>query len=636
MEMIKITLPDGTVKDYEKGVSVLDVTKDISEGLARVAMGAVVNGDTRGLQEVIKEDADFKVVKFEDKEGKEIFWHTSSHIMALAIQNLFPNVKFAIGPAIDNGFYYDIDTEHRFTPDDLEKIEKEMKRIAKEGHELKRFTMERDEALKYFEEKGEVYKVDLIEGFPEDEEISFYELGEFTDLCAGPHLTNTKKVKAVKLLSIAGAYWRGDEKNKMLQRIYGTTYEKSKDLEEYLNRLEEAKKRDHRKLGRELNLFSMQEEGPGFPFFHPKGMVIRNQLENFWKEEHTKRGYDEIKTPIILNESLWHESGHWDHYQDNMYFTKIDEENYAIKPMNCPGGILVYKSEPHSYRDLPLRWGELGLVHRHELSGALHGLMRVRSFTQDDAHLFTLPSQVKEELIGVIELADYMYKVFGFKYHIELSTRPEDSMGTEEQWEIATNGLIEALEEKEIDYVLNEGDGAFYGPKIDFQLEDAIGRTWQCGTIQLDFQMPERFDMNYIDKDNEKKRPVMLHRTIFGSIERFMGILIEHYAGKFPVWLAPVQATILPISDKFNDYAYEVRDKMKKEGIRVEIDDRAEKIGYKIREAQMEKIPYMLVVGEKEISENKVSVRDREDGDMGQIDVEKFISDIKEEIKNKA
>ena len=635
MDTIKITLPDGTVKDYEKGVSVLDVTKDISGGLARVAMGAVVNGNTRGLQEVIQEDADFRVVKFEDKEGKQIFWHTSSHIMAHAIQNLFPDAKFAIGPSIDNGFYYDIDTEHRFTPEDLEKIEKEMKRIAKEDHVLKRSVMSRDEALKYFHEKGETYKVDLIEGFPEDEEISFYELGDFVDLCAGPHLYNTKKVKAIKLLSIAGAYWRGDEKNKMLQRIYGTTYEKNKDLEEYLNRLEEAKKRDHRKLGKELNLFSMQEEGPGFPFFHPKGMVIRNELEDFWKNEHVKRGYDEIKTPMILNEDLWHESGHWDHYKENMYFTHIDDEDFAIKPMNCPGSILVYRSQPHSYRDLPLRWGELGLVHRHELSGALHGLMRVRSFTQDDAHLYTLPSQIKKELIDIIELADYMYEIFGFKYHIELSTRPENSMGTNEQWEIATNGLREALEEKKIDYIVNEGDGAFYGPKIDFQLEDAIGRTWQCGTIQLDFQMPERFDISYIDKDNEKKRPVMIHRTIFGSIERFMGILIEHYAGKFPVWLAPVQATILPISDKFNDYAYELRDKMKKEGIRVEIDDRAEKIGYKIREAQMQKIPYMLIVGEKEVSENKVAVRDRNDGDVGQVDVKEFILRVMDEIKNK-
>ena len=636
MEMIKITLPDNSVREHEKGTLVYDITKDISEGLARVAVGAIVNGETKGMQEEVKEDATFQVVKFEDPEGKRIFWHTSAHIMALAVQNLFPGVKFAIGPAIDNGFYYDFDTEHRFTPEDLEKIEEEMKRIVKEGYKLERFVLARDEALEYFKEKGEMYKVELIENLGEDEEVSFYELGEFTDLCAGPHLYDTKKVKAIKLLSIAGAYWRGDEKNKMLQRIYGTTFEKKKDLEDYLHMLEEAKKRDHRKLGRELDLFTIQEEGPGFPFFHPKGMVLRNQLENFWKEEHYKRDYDEVKTPVILNESLWHQSGHWDHYQDNMYFTKIDDGNYAIKPMNCPGSILVYKSKMYSYRDLPLRWGELGLVHRHELSGALHGLMRVRSFTQDDAHLYVLPSQVKDELVSIIELADYMYNVFGFKYHIELSTKPENSMGTDEQWEIATNGLIEALNEKNIDYILNEGDGAFYGPKIDFQLEDAIGRTWQCGTIQLDFQMPERFDISYVDKDNERKRPVMIHRTIFGSMERFMGILIEHYAGKFPVWLAPVQATILPISDKYNDYAYELRSKLKAEGIRVEIDDRAEKIGYKIREAQLQQIPYMLVVGEKEVSDNLVSVRKRGEGDLGQMSSDDFIAKVLEEIATKA
>ncbi|MDR7870395.1 MAG: threonine--tRNA ligase [Tissierellaceae bacterium] len=634
--MIKITLPDNSVREYEKGTKVFDITKDISEGLARVALGAVVNGETKGMQEEVKEDATFEVVKFEDKEGKRIFWHTSAHIMALAVQNLFPGVKFAIGPAIDNGFYYDFDTEHRFTPEDLEKIEAEMKRIVKEGHLLERNVMSRDEALEYFKEKDEVYKVELIENLDQDEEISFYELGEFTDLCAGPHLYDTKKVKAIKLLSIAGAYWRGDEKNKMLQRIYGTTFEKKKDLDEYLHRLEEAKKRDHRKLGKELDLFTIHEEGPGFPFFHPKGMVIRNLLENFWKEEHYKRGYDEIKTPIILNESLWHQSGHWDHYQENMYFTKIDDGDYAIKPMNCPGSILVYKSNMYSYRDLPLRWGELGLVHRHELSGALHGLMRVRSFTQDDAHLYVLPSQVKDELVSIIELADYIYSVFGFKYHIELSTRPENSMGTEEQWEIATNGLIEALNEKNIDYIVNEGDGAFYGPKIDFQLEDAIGRTWQCGTIQLDFQMPERFDISYIDKDNEKKRPVMIHRTIFGSMERFMGILIEHYAGKFPVWLAPVQVKILPISDKFNDYAYELRDELKAKGIRVELDVRAEKIGYKIREAQLQQIPYMLVVGEKEVQDNLVSVRSRDNGDQGQMKSDDFVVKVLEEIETKA
>lgn len=633
--MIKVTLPDGSIREYEQGIKVFDVTKDISEGLARVALGAVVNDDIRGMQEAINEDSTFKVVKFEDPEGKKIFWHTSAHIMALAVQRLFPDVKFAIGPAIDNGFYYDFDTDHRFTPEDLEKIEAEMSKIVKEGYNLERYEMPKDEALKYFSEKGEVYKVDLIENLPPEEVISFYKLGDFTDLCAGPHLYDVKKVKAIKLMSIAGAYWRGDEKNKMLQRIYGTTYEKKKDLEEYLNRLEEAKKRDHRKLGKELNLFSIHEEGPGFPFFHPKGMVLRNLLENYWKDEHNKAGYDEIKTPLILNEELWHQSGHWDHYKENMYFTNIDDEDYAIKPMNCPGSILVFKSQMYSYRDLPLRWAELGLVHRHELSGALHGLMRVRSFTQDDAHLFVLPSQIKEELIGIINLADKIYKTFGFKYHVELSTRPENSMGTEEQWELATNGLIEALNEKEIDYRVNEGDGAFYGPKIDFQLEDAIGRTWQCGTIQLDFQMPEKFDISYIDKDNEKKRPVMLHRTIYGSMERFMGILIEHYAGKFPVWLAPSQVTILPISDKFNDYAYELLEELKGKGIRAEIDARAEKIGFKIREAQLNRLPYMLVVGEKEVEGRLVSVRKRDDGDQGQMSVDAFVEKILDENNNK-
>lgn len=635
MEMIKITLPDGSVKEHEKGISVLDATRDISEGLARVAMGALVNGEIRGMQEKINEDSDFKVLKFEDKEGKQIFWHTSAHIMANAVMRLFPGVKFAIGPAIDNGFYYDFDTEHRFTPEDLEKIEAEMAKIVKEGLVMERFEMPRDEALAYFKEHDEPYKVDLIENLPVDEVISFYKQGEFTDLCAGPHLMDTSKVKAVKLLSIAGAYWRGDEKNKMLQRIYGTTYEKKKDLVEYLDRLEEARKRDHRKLGKELDLFSMHEEGPGFPFFHQKGMVIRNILENFWRAEHEKRGYGEIKTPLILNEALWHQSGHWDHYKENMYFTNIDDNDYAIKPMNCPGSILVYKSKMYSYKDFPLRMGELGLVHRHELSGALHGLMRVRSFTQDDAHLFMLPSQIKEELIKTIDLADYIYNVFGFKYHIELSTRPENSMGTEEQWEIATNSLREALEDKGIKYILNEGDGAFYGPKIDFHLEDAIGRTWQCGTIQLDFQMPERFDLTYVASDNEKKRPVMIHRTILGSIERFMGILIEHYAGRFPAWIAPVQAIILPISDKFNDYANDIQDQMIDEGIRVELDSRSEKIGYKIREAQLQQIPYMLIVGEKEVEEKLVSVRSRELGDAGQVPVEEFIKGLKTEIKEK-
>jgi len=636
MEKINVRFPDGAVREYDKGIKIYDIAKDISEGLARVALGAVVNGKTKGLQETIDEDADIRFVKFEDEEGKKVFWHTSAHIMALAVKRLFPDVKFAIGPAIDDGFYYDFDTEHRFTPEDLEKIEKEMEKIAKEDHVLERFVVSREEALEYFKEREEVYKVELIEDLPEGEEISFYKLGEFTDLCAGPHLLNTKKVKAVKLLSIAGAYWRGDEKNKMLQRIYGISFEKKKDLDEYLQKLEEAKKRDHRKLGKELDLFSIHEEGPGFPFFHPKGMIVRNILEDFWRKEHVKRGYGEIKTPIILSEDLWHQSGHWDHYKENMYFTEIDEKGYAIKPMNCPGAILVYKSSLHSYRDLPLRWGELGLVHRHELSGVLHGLMRVRSFTQDDAHIFCLPSQVKDELKQVIDLADYVYNIFGFKYHVELSTRPENSMGTDEQWEIATNGLREALVEKGIDYKVNEGDGAFYGPKIDFHLQDAIGRTWQCGTIQLDFQMPERFDLVYVDKNNEKKRPVMIHRTILGSIERFLGILIEHFAGKFPVWIAPVQAIVLPISDKFNDYAYKIKKEMEQKGLRIEVDDRAEKIGYKIREARLQRIPYMLVVGEKEVENRLVSVNKRDVGDIGQYAVEDFISMILEEVEKKS
>ncbi|WP_132995985.1 threonine--tRNA ligase [Sporanaerobacter acetigenes] len=635
VDRIKITLPDGSEREYQKGVTIYEIAKDISEGLARVSLGAVVNGKILGLKDTIEEDANVNIVKFEDKEGKEIFRHTSSHILAQAVKRIFPDVKLAIGPAIDEGFYYDFDTEHRFTPEDLEKIEGEMSKIVKENYELEKFVLPRDEAINLLNDKEEPYKVELVEDLPEDAVISFYKQGDFVDLCAGPHLPNTKKVKAFKLLSIAGAYWRGDEHNKMLQRIYGTSFEKKKDLDEYLERLEEAKKRDHRKLGRELDLFSIHEEGPGFPFFHPKGMVIRNMLEDFWREEHRKRGYGEIKTPIILNEELWHRSGHWDHYKENMYFTTIDENQYAIKPMNCPGSILVYKTNMYSYRDLPIRMAELGLVHRHELSGTLHGLMRVRSFTQDDAHIFMLPSQVKEELIKVIDLADYVYSIFGFKYHVELSTRPENSMGTEEQWELATNNLIAALEEKKIDYIINEGDGAFYGPKIDFHLEDAIGRTWQCGTIQLDFQMPERFDLTYIDSNNEKQRPVMIHRTILGSIERFMGILIEHYAGKFPVWLAPVQISILPISDKFNDYAYELQKKFEESGMRVEVDDRTEKIGYKIREAQLQKIPYMLVVGEKEVENGLISVRKRDEGDLGQIEVGKFVDKVVEEIKSK-
>ena len=633
--MIKVTLPDGSIREFEDGVKVIDVAMDISEGLARVVVGATVNGKTRGLMEEITEDSKVSLLKFEDEEGQEIFRHTSAHILAQAIKRLYPTAKLAIGPSIKNGFYYDIDCEHRFVEEDLVDIEKEMKKIVKEDLQLGRSVIGRDEAIKKLIAEGEDYKVELVEDLPAGEEISFYGQGDFTDLCRGPHLPSTKRVKAIKLTSIAGAYWRGDVNRPMLQRIYGTSFEKNKDLEEYLNMLEEAKKRDHRKLGKELDLFTMHLEGPGFPFFHPKGMTLWNNIEEFWKKEHIKAGYGQIKTPMILNKDLWHQSGHWDHYKDNMYTTEIDELGYAIKPMNCPGAMLVYKSNMYSYRDLPLRLSELGQVHRHELAGALHGLMRVRTFTQDDAHIFMLPEQVKDELVGVIELADKIYKVFGFKYHVELSTRPEDSMGSEEQWNIAIENLREALVEKGVDYIINEGDGAFYGPKIDFHLEDSIGRTWQCATIQLDFQMPERFDLTYIGEDNEKHRPVMIHRALLGSMERFIGILIEHYAGKFPVWLSPVQVAILPISDKYNDYANSVREKLQEQGLRVEMDTRAEKIGYKIREAQMAKTPYMLIVGEKEVENGEVSVRDRAEGDIGSIKIDEFIERVVKQDREK-
>ena len=630
--MIKIRLQGKDERNYEKGIVALDVAKDISEGLARSVVGVKIDGKVCDLMTPLTDDCDIEFLKFADKDGKMVFWHTSTHIMAQAVKRLYPNAKLGTGPALDNGFYYDIDLEEKLTVEDLEKIEKEMKNIVSESLDIVRKEVSRNEAIEIMKNRNEDYKVEIINGLPEDATISLYQQGEFIDLCAGPHLPNTKYVKAFKLTSIAGAYWRADANNKQLQRLYGVSFEKKKELDEYLKLLEEAKLRDHRKLGKELDLFSMHEEGPGFPFFHPKGMVLRNTLEKFWRQEHEKAGYDEIKTPIILNEALWHQSGHWDHYKENMYFTKIDDEDYAIKPMNCPGSILTYKSHLFSYRDLPLRWAEMGQVHRHELSGALHGLMRVRTFTQDDAHLYVLPSQVKDELIGVIELADYVYSIFNFKYHVELSTRPENSMGTQEQWDIATNGLIAALEEK--NYIVNEGDGAFYGPKIDFHLQDAIGRTWQCGTIQLDFQMPERFDIHYIDNNNEKQRPVMLHRTIFGSIERFIGILIEHFAGKFPLWLSPVQVKILPISDKFADYAYEVQKELKNLGIRVNVDARAEKIGFKIREAQLEKVPYMLVIGEKEVENNTIAVRSRDLGDLGSMKkeevIEKFVKEIEE------
>ncbi|NLJ66831.1 MAG: threonine--tRNA ligase [Clostridiales bacterium] len=633
--MVRITLKDGSSKEYRKGITVGEVASDISKGLARAAVAGQLDGQTVDLMQPICEDASLNILTFEDIEGKKAFWHTSSHIMAQAVKRLFPNIKLAIGPSIDNGFYYDFDTERPFTPEDLEAIEREMEKIIKEDLGLERFELPREEAISFVAEKDESYKVELIEDLPEDSVISFYKQGEFVDLCAGPHVPSTGKVKAFKLLSLAGAYWRGDENNKMLQRIYGISYPKKSQLDEYLKRLEEAKKRDHRRLGRELDLFSILEEGPGFPFFHPKGMVLRNILESFWRSEHTKRGYEEIRTPIILNRDLWIRSGHWDHYQENMYFTNIDDGDYAIKPMNCPGSMLLYKRRMYSYRDLPLRMGELGLVHRHELSGALHGLMRVRCFTQDDAHIFMLPEQVKDEIVGVIDLVDYFYKQFGFNYHVELSTKPEKAMGSDEEWDMAISALKEALEEKGMDYVINEGDGAFYGPKIDFHLEDSIGRTWQCGTIQLDFQMPERFDLTYIGADGEKHRPVMIHRVVFGSIERFIGILIEHYAGAFPTWLAPVQVRLLSITDRSAEYIKELASDLENAGIRVETDLRNEKIGYKIREARLQRIPYMLVVGDKEVESRQVAVRSRDEGDLGLMNVKNFIGRIQKEMSER-
>lgn len=633
--MIKITLPDNSVREYEKGIKALEVAKSISEGLARNVLGAVYNGETIGLQNVLNEDGNIKFLKFEDKEGKDVFWHTSSHIMANAIKRLWPDAKLAIGPAIDNGFYYDIDVEHRFVQEDFEKIEAEMKKIVKEASQLERFELPREEAIKFMTEENEPYKVELIQDLPEDAVISFYKHGDFVDLCAGPHLESTKKPKAIKLLSIAGAYWRGNEKNKMLQRIYGITFEKAKDLEDYLKMLEEAKKRDHRKLGKELELFFMSESGPGFPFFLPKGVEVKNELMKYWREVHKKAGYVEIESPIILNRQLWETSGHWFTYKENMYTTIIDEQDFAIKPMNCPGGILVYANSMHSYKDFPLRMGEVGRVHRHELSGALHGLMRVRAFTQDDAHIFMLPEQIKDEIKGVAQLIDEMYSTFGFSYHVELSTRPEKFLGEIKDWDLAEAALQEALVELGLDFVINEGDGAFYGPKIDFHLTDCIGRTWQCGTIQLDYQLPQRFELEYIGADGQKHRPIMIHRVAFGSIERFFGILIEQYAGAFPTWLAPVQVKVLPISDKFMDYAQKVKKQLEALNIRVELDSRAEKIGYKIREAQMEKVPFMFVVGEKEAENNTVSVRERQKGDLGAMSIDEISSIILDKIKNR-
>ena len=630
-----ITLKDGSKKEYSEAKSVIDIAADISEGLARAACAGEVDGEVVDLRTVIDRDCQLNILTFDSEGGRAAFRHTTSHIMAQAIKRLYPDVKLAIGPSIDDGFYYDVDSEQPITAEDLTKIEAEMKKIVKENLAITRFTKPREEAVAYFKEKNEPYKVELIEDLPEDAEISFYQQGEFVDLCAGPHLMTTKPVKAFKLTSLAGAYWRGSEKNKMLTRIYGTSFTKKADLEEYITRLEEAKKRDHRKLGKELGLFMMREEGPGFPFFLPKGMVLKNTLLDYWREIHEKAGYVEISTPIMLSRHLWETSGHWDHYKENMYTTVIDDTDFAIKPMNCPGGILVYKSEPRSYKDLPLRMGELGLVHRHEKSGQLHGLMRVRCFTQDDAHIFMMPEQIRDEIKGVAKLIDSVYQLFGFKYHVELSTCPEDSMGSDEDWEMATEGLRGALDDLGLDYVVNEGDGAFYGPKIDFHLEDSIGRTWQCGTIQLDFQLPLRFECEYTGADGEKHRPIMIHRVAFGSIERFIGILIEHFAGAFPTWLAPVQVKVLPISEKHMEYGEKVLAELKEAGIRAEIDPRAEKIGYKIREARLQKIPYMLVVGAKEEEEGKVSVRSRFLGDEGAKPLDEFICAVKKEIKNR-
>lgn len=632
---MKITLKDGSVKEYSEAKSVYEIAADISEGLARMATAGEVDGEVIDLRTKIDQDCELTIHTFQSQEGAHAFRHTTSHILAQAVKRLFPDTKLAIGPAIDDGFYYDFDREVPFTTEDLETIEKEMKKIVKEDLKIEQFTLPREEAIALMKEKEEPYKVELIEDLPEDAVISFYKQGEFTDLCAGPHLLSTKSVKAFKLTSLAGAYWRGSEKNKMLTRIYGTSFTKKADLDEYLAKIEEAKKRDHRKLGKELGLFTILEEGPGFPIFLPKGMILKNTLIDYWREVHTRAGYVEISTPIMLNRQLWETSGHWAHYKENMYTTVIDEEDFAIKPMNCPGGILVYKTEPHSYRDLPLRMGELGTVHRHEKSGALHGLMRVRSFTQDDAHIFMTREQIKDEIKGVARLIDEVYSLFGFKYHVELSTKPEDSMGSQEDWDIATDALRSALDELQLPYVINEGDGAFYGPKIDFHLEDTLGRTWQCGTIQLDFQLPLRFEMEYIAADGEKHRPIMVHRVVFGSIERFIGILIEHFAGAFPTWLAPEQVKVLPISEKYHEYANEVAAKLKEAKIRCSVDERSEKIGYKIRDARLNKIPYMLVVGAKEQEEGVVSVRSRFFGDEGQRSLDTFIAEITEEIKNR-
>lgn len=634
MEKVQVKLLDGSGMEFDPGISVHEVAYCIGPRLGKAAAAARVNGEIVDLDYVLEDNCELEIITVDSEEGLEILRHTTAHIMAQAVQRLFDNVSLGIGPTIEDGFYYDFDLDESLSLEDLEKIGEEMQRIIEEDLPVKREVVAREEAIRLMKELGQEYKVELLEEL-EDPRVSLYRQGEFVDLCRGPHLPSTGMVKAFKLMSIAGAYWRGDEKNKMLQRIYGTAFAKKSELEDYLYRLEEAKKRDHRKLGKELDLYSFHDEAPGIPFFHPRGMVIWNELVSFWREKHRKHGYQEIKTPIILNEELWHRSGHWDNYKENMYFTQVDEQGFAIKPMNCPGGILVYKTKMHSYREFPIRTAELGLVHRHELSGTLHGLLRVRAFTQDDAHIFMLPSQIKDEIIGVIDLVDEMYEVFGFKYHVELSTKPEKAMGSDEIWEKATSALRQALEAKGLDYEVNEGDGAFYGPKIDLHVEDSLGRTWQTCTIQLDFLMPERFDLTYVGSDGNEHRPVMLHRVIYGALERFIGLLVEHYAGAFPVWLAPVQVRVIPVSDEQLDYSRMVAGELKKEGVRVEVDDRLEKMGYKIREAQLEKVPYMLIVGDREVNDGTVAVRDRTEGDLGAVPLEEFKKDIIQKIKER-
>ena len=636
MPDVKVTLKDGSVKEFAAGTSYLEIAKSLNQKLGKQALLAVVDGVNKDLSDTIEKDAAVEFVTPDTKEGLHAIRHTASHVMAQAIQHLFPGVKFAIGPAIDTGFYYDIDSEHVFTPEDLAAIEKEMAKIVKQNIPLVRSEVPRKDALARFAAEKEIYKVELINDLPEDAVISLYTQGDFTDLCAGPHCPSTGRVKAFKLMSLAGAYWRGNEKNKMLQRIYGTAFPSKEELDEYLHMLEEAEKRDHRKLGKELDIFSMHDEGPGFPFFHPNGMRIRNAILEYWHQVHRKYHYEQVMTPMIMNRELWIRSGHWDHYRENMYFTKIDDMDYAIKPMNCPGGMMVYNTRPHSYKELPLRYAELGLVHRHELSGALHGLFRVRCFTQDDAHIFMTPEQIQPEITNVIKLFNEVYSTFGLKYHAELSTRPENSMGDDASWELATEGLRKALEANHLDYIINEGDGAFYGPKIDFHLQDSIGRTWQCGTIQLDMQLPEKFNCEYTGEDGQKHRPVMIHRVVYGSIERFIGILIEHFAGSFPVWMAPNQVRVMPITDKQQAYAKEVNDKLFELGYRTQLDDRNEKIGKKIREAQVQKVPFMLIVGEKEAESKTVAVRQRHGGDLGAMTLDAFIARMQKDIDEKA